>query len=133
MTFIQNGKKVVLRGDPSHTKARVSLKHMMKTWTELDQGFLIECGSLEGGMAFAAMYGVDEVPTTHESIPAVLCKNEDVFDWPGELPPQRSIEDHIHLKKGTNPVNVRPYRYAYQQKDEMERLVDEMMASGIKT
>lgn len=106
---------------------------MMKTWTELDQGFLIECGSLEGGMAFAAMYGVDEVPTTHESIPAVLAKNEDVFDWPGELPPQRTIEDHIHLKKGTNPVNVRPYRYAYQQKEEMERLVDEMMAFGIKT
>ena len=36
LTFIQNGKKVVLRGDPSLTKARVSLKHMMKTWKELD-------------------------------------------------------------------------------------------------
>ena len=94
---------------------------------------MIECRSLEGGMAFAALYGVDEVSTIHESIPAVLAKYEDVFDWPGELPPQRTIEDHIHLKKGTNPVNVRPYRYAYQQKDEMERLVDEMMASGIKT
>ncbi|KAA0062046.1 ty3-gypsy retroelement transposase [Cucumis melo var. makuwa] len=47
------------------------------------------------------------------------------------LPPKRGIEHHIHLKQGTNPMNVRPYRYAHQQKEEMERLVDEMLASGI--
>jgi len=27
----------------------------------------------------------------------------------------------IALKKGTDPVNVRPYRYAFYQKDEMSR------------
>lgn len=27
-------------------------------------------------------------------------------------------------------MNVRPYRYAYQQKEEMEKLVYEMLASG---
>ena len=26
---------------------------------------------------------------------------------------------------------MRPYRYAHQQKEEMERLVDEMLASGV--
>ncbi|KAL0551289.1 hypothetical protein IC582_010375 [Cucumis melo] len=131
LTFIQNGKKVALRGDPSLTKVRVSLKHMMKTGTEYDQGFLIECRALEGGIAFAELYGIDAVPTIHKSIPTVLAKYEDIFYWPGGLPPHRAIEHHIHLKKGTNLVNVRPYRYAYQQKEETERLVDEMMASGI--
>ena len=38
---------------------------------------------------------------------------------------------HIHLKDGTNPVNVRPYCYAYHQKEEMEKLVGEMLASGV--
>ncbi|KAA0060668.1 ty3-gypsy retroelement transposase [Cucumis melo var. makuwa] len=56
---------------------------------------------------------------------------EYVFEWPETLPPKRGIEHHIHLKQGTNPVNVRPYRYAHRQKKEMERLVDEMLASGI--
>lgn len=74
---------------------------------------------MEGGISFAELYGVNEVPTVKQSIPTMFAKFEDVFEWPGELPPRRSIEHHIHLKKGTDPVNVRPYRYAYQQKEEM--------------
>ena len=55
----------------------------------------------------------------------------DVFDWPEKLPPKRSVEHHIHLKRDTNPVNVRPYRYAYHQKEEMEKLVGKMLTLGI--
>ncbi|KAL4036314.1 hypothetical protein IC575_005046 [Cucumis melo] len=60
-----------------------------------------------------------------------LCCCGNLKMWPETLPPKRGIEHHIHLKQGTNPVNVGPYRYAHQQKEEMERLVDEMLASGI--
>ena len=68
---------------------------------------------------------------TEERLIPVLNQFSDIFDWPEKLPPRRSIEHHIHLKEGTNPVNVRPYRYAYHQKEEMERLVSEMLALGI--
>ncbi|KAL4017058.1 hypothetical protein IC575_024732 [Cucumis melo] len=61
----------------------------------------------------------------------MLKQFEDVFEWPEQLPPRRKIEHHIHLKEGTNPINVRPYRYGYQQKAEMERLVEEMLSSGV--
>lgn len=44
--------------------------------------------------------------------------------------PKREIEHHIHLEKNTNPVNVRPYRYAYV-KAKMEKLEEEMLASGV--
>ena len=56
---------------------------------------------------------------------------ENVSNWSETLPPQRNIEHHIHLKQGTDLVNVRPYRYAYQQKAEMDKLVDEMLTTGI--
>ncbi|KAA0036963.1 DNA-directed RNA polymerase III subunit 1 [Cucumis melo var. makuwa] len=128
--YTEESEKVVVRGDPSLTKTRVSLKHIMKTWTPSDRGFLIECSSFGGRNEICELYGIDDVSTIQESIRTVIAKFEDVCDWPGELPPQRSIEYHIHLQKGTNLVNVRPYRYAYQQK-EMERLVNEMLAYGI--
>ncbi|TYK18675.1 hypothetical protein E5676_scaffold481G00120 [Cucumis melo var. makuwa] len=55
----------------------------------------------------------------------------DVFEWPERLPLKRDIEHQIHLKKGTDPINVRPYRYGYYKKEEMEKLVKEMLASGV--
>lgn len=35
------------------------------------------------------------------------------------------------MKPETNSVTVRPYWYVYHQKEEMEKLVDEMLASGV--
>lgn len=49
----QGGKTIILRGDPSLTKARVSLKRLMKSWDVNDQGYLFECRALEGGMSLA--------------------------------------------------------------------------------
>jgi hypothetical protein len=40
--------------------------------------------------------------------------------------------DHcITLKEGTEPINVRPYRYANFQKTEIEKQVQEMLDSGL--
>lgn len=58
---------MVLRGDPSLTKSRVSLKSMIRSWTEADQGFLIECRFMEGGVSLAEWYGIDEVYTISKS------------------------------------------------------------------
>jgi hypothetical protein len=42
------------------------------------------------------------------------------------------VIDHcISLKEGTEPINVRPYRYAYYQKEEIEKQVHEMLNSGL--
>ena len=49
MTFLHQEKKIIIKGDPSLTKARVSLKNMIKTWEESDQGFLVEFRSMERG------------------------------------------------------------------------------------
>ncbi|WVY95664.1 hypothetical protein V8G54_027815 [Vigna mungo] len=55
---------------------------------------------------------------------------KDVFEEPKGLPPRRVKEQKIHLKPGQEPINVRPYRYAYHQKNEIERQVQELMKMG---
>ncbi|XP_061356872.1 uncharacterized protein LOC133301271 [Gastrolobium bilobum] len=67
----------------------------------------------------------------HSLIQPVLQEFEDVFSTPNQLPPTR-LEDHrIHLEPGTKAVNVRPYRYPYFQKSEIERMVKEMLETGV--
>ncbi|KAL4022425.1 hypothetical protein IC575_016157 [Cucumis melo] len=46
-TFIYNGKSICIKGDPSLTKTRISLKRMFKTWSDQDEGYLIECRAIE--------------------------------------------------------------------------------------
>ncbi|XP_038904522.1 uncharacterized mitochondrial protein AtMg00860-like [Benincasa hispida] len=43
----------------------------------------------------------------------------------------RHYEHHIELKPEEGPVNVRPYRYPQFQKDEIKKLVEEMLTVGI--
>lgn len=50
---------------------------------------------------------------------------------PGDLPPKRTREHAITLQEGTSPINVRPYRYSHTQKNEIEKLVKEMLQAGI--
>lgn len=48
------------------------------------------------------------------------------------LPPHRAVFDHrIPLTCDAVPVNIRPYRYPLKQKDVIERLIQEMLDSGI--
>ncbi|KAA0048512.1 Retrovirus-related Pol polyprotein from transposon 297 family [Cucumis melo var. makuwa] len=69
-------------------------------------------------------------PEIEETVKTVLSKYQDVFDVPEELPPKRMIKQYIHLKAGTDLVNVRPYMYGFQQKAKMEKLINEMLSSG---
>ena len=96
-------------------KIRVSLKHMMKTWDNEDQSYLIGCRALHSSLTIEEMYDEETKPTAENLLPSLLTKFDDAFSWPETLPPQRGIEHHIHLKQGTNPVNVWPYRYAHKQ------------------
>jgi hypothetical protein len=55
----------------------------------------------------------------------------DIFADPKELPPKRSHGHAINLKEGAQPVSVRPYRYHFYQKEEIEKIVKELLQSGV--
>ncbi|XP_074297274.1 uncharacterized protein LOC141627979 [Silene latifolia] len=61
----------------------------------------------------------------------VLNKYSDVFEEPKTLPPHRAHDHNIHLKPGTSPINVRPYRYPVIQKDAIEQNTKEMLENGV--
>ena len=131
MTFFHENRKEIVKGDPSLTKTQVSLKSLNKSWTDSGQGYLVECRALEARIINMDRQEEEVANIRQERIQSVITRFQDVFEWLEELPPRRDIEHHIHLKGGTYPVNVRPYRYAFQQKEEMKKPVDEMLSSGI--
>jgi hypothetical protein len=55
----------------------------------------------------------------------------DLFKEPEGLPSARGYDYVIPLKEGSQPVNLRPYRYSGLQKDVLEKMVEEMLGSGI--
>ena len=69
--------------------------------------------------------------TIPSSLQPLLQEFSEVFNKPCGLPPSRSHEHHIYLFKDAQPINVRPYRYPYIQKQEIERLIQEMLSDGI--
>ena len=61
----------------------------------------------------------------------VLTEFEHVFAVPHTLPPVRTHDHHIPLQPNQEPVSVRPYRYPYYQKAEIEKMVKEFLDSGL--
>lgn len=65
-----------------------------------------------------------------KAIQQLLFQFRDVFGIPSSLPPPRSHDHHIPLLPGSAPVSVRPYRYPHFQKAEIEKVVQELRATG---
>lgn len=53
------------------------------------------------------------------------------FQEPKELPPYRAMDHHIHLLPGARPISISPYKYPHFQKEEIEKLVEEMLQIGV--
>lgn len=54
-----------------------------------------------------------------------------MFDDPKGLPPPRVHDHHIPLTGGTHPISVRPYCCPHYQKNELDKIMREMLQAGI--
>ncbi|XP_010276476.1 PREDICTED: uncharacterized protein LOC104611204 [Nelumbo nucifera] len=93
-----------------------------------------ECNGLQGtGFLFQI------VPSNCISQPScyppemdhILTEFSHVFEPPTNLPPKRPHDHQIPLLPDKGPVSVRPYRYPYYQKTEIEEMVKELLQSGL--
>lgn len=125
ISFKMGNETVVLTGDASLGRTGITLKAMMKTLSREGQGYLAEFNYLR------AITKNEGKLQEQMDIPPLLAplveKYQDVFNLPKGLPPVRHQDHNIVLQEGTNPVNVRPYQYPQVQKDEIERLIHDML------
>jgi hypothetical protein len=123
MKFSLEGKEIELRGITGKPSKVISSNGMKKLLKKGHRGVNAQLCSLD-------------VQTSKPSIPldlqGIIDKNSKVFeDIPKGLPPTRNHDHDIHLIPGSVPPNIRPYRYPYAQKSEIERMVEEMLKASI--
>lgn len=123
MTFQQGDSRITLRGEPGLQRGEASLRALARALPCITKGYVVALTTLVG----------TEPPESqvHPALDELLAEYSDVFALPTGLPPPRDHEHAITLRVGTEPISVRPYRYPQLQKDEIEKLVGEMIESGI--
>nr|GEX24785.1 putative mitochondrial protein [Tanacetum cinerariifolium] len=116
--------KVTLRGEPELRRTEASLQSLARAIPDISETYLIALTRVEDTSTM--------VTSAHPAgLVSLLTNYADIFVLLAGLPPQRDHEHAIVLKNGTKPINVHPYRYPQLQKDEIEKLVGEMLEAGI--
>ena len=131
MEFIKDDRRVVLQGvarPPKQISATALALFMTLTaGVELYEMVAID-DHADQRIAADRLVFPDTVPA---QILEVLTANSVVFDIPVGLPPERPFDHRIHLTPRAKPINVRPYRYPYFQKNEIEKQVRDMLEQGV--
>ena len=131
MEFSWNGSLVKLAGSRDASPHQLSYSQFTTLLREGEVRGLFQLRAVQDGVVECT----SDLGALDASFPAagkgLLAEFYDVFAEPKQLPPYRTVDHKIWLQPGSLPVNVRPYRYPYFQKDIMEQLVNEMRTAGI--
>ncbi|XP_075088549.1 uncharacterized protein LOC142170516 [Nicotiana tabacum] len=137
MEFNIMGHKVSLRGiQPPATKLiqQGSIDKLLAKPAELcmiSVGLFMEHQQQDVEISLLAVESLPQEPSRNGELQAILQQYSDLFEEPKQLPPPRLHDHKIILKEGTSPINIRPYKYPNVQKNEIEKMVNEMLDSGI--
>ena len=73
-----------------------------------------------------------ETPSVLQDPQAILSKHQLVFSTPQGIPPSRGVHDHsIPSIPGSLPPNIHPYCHPFSQKNEIEKMVQELLSAGV--
>ena len=109
------------------------MKTIEKTWKVEDQGFLIEWQNhmIETKGEYKEEKGPRGEREEWPMIKFLLNQYADVFEDPKGLPPKRTIDHCILTVPEQKPINIRPYKYGHVQKEEIDKLVTEMLQARV--
>jgi hypothetical protein len=73
-----------------------------------------------------------ETPSVPQDLQSILSKHQVVFSTPQGLPPSHGVHDHSSpLVLDNLYPNIRPYRHPFSQKNEIEKIVLELLNTGV--
>lgn len=118
-----DGKRIQLKGVRANIQQcdPISLPELQELAADRALEHIVQLNATKGG----------HIETIPVEIKQVLQEYSGCFLTPTGLPPHRPYDHHITLLPGVQPVNVKPYRYSPQQKNEIERQIKEMLQQGI--
>lgn len=78
---------------------------------------------------FNAIQVLEELTSEiHHDLQIILTKHQQSFEKPKDLSPSIGENDHgIPLIPSSQPPNVRSYRYPFAQKNEIEKIIQELL------
>ncbi|KAJ0430223.1 putative nucleotidyltransferase, Ribonuclease H [Helianthus annuus] len=121
--FNLGDKRVVWKGDLNNTAHEIQFNGLRRLAHTNGIGAMFHLQLLDPSSPVSPTYPPD--------LDKVLAEFTDVFQPPTGLPPSRNQDHRIQLLPYSNPVSVKPYRYPHFQKQEIERLVADMLQQGI--
>ena len=136
MSFDWQGQRVFLRGEnPIKFQAikLEQLKGLLSNQQQLAEVHLCSLRFLDEDEFTLSSVTVAPPPHLNKDhrITELMGDYQDLFKEPEGLPPPRSHDHIVPLKEGSQPINLRPYRYSGLQKDVLEKMVEEMLGTGI--
>ena len=131
LEFTKEGQSVFLRGIMPGPR-QISLHSLSILTAQAAEHEFYEIVPLDSGVGPTEHNAHEDFPADLPTdILTILEEHWAVFEQPCGMPPSRPFDHRIHLLPNTKPVNVRPYRYPYFQKAEIEKQVRDMLEQGI--
>ncbi|KAE8727404.1 hypothetical protein F3Y22_tig00005459pilonHSYRG00018 [Hibiscus syriacus] len=122
MSFVHKGKQITIQGQQqSNFLQQISGATLLK--------MTVSDSPLLGHVVLFNM--CEDSKTTPTAIQSLLDQYQAIFAEPTGLPPTRNHDHAIPLKPEATPINLRPYRFPYIQKAEIEKQIANMLSSSV--
>jgi len=120
--FDEKGQTYKFQGISVNSSDIISSHHMKKMLKKGHSSIISQLHAIQA----------TETPSVSQGLQSILSKHQVVFFTPQGLPPSHGFHDHsIPLVLGSLPPNICPYRHPFSQKNEIEKMVQELLNAGI--
>jgi hypothetical protein len=118
MQFDQGGHQYKFQVIIASSTEVISSHHMEKLLKKGHSGVISQLHTIQA----------TKTPPVPQDLQALLSKHQMVFSTPQGLPPSHGVHDHsIPLVPGSLPPNIRPYHHPFAKKNEIEKMVQELL------